>query len=189
MKYDLTKKKTKFAERTLVDFSDTLFLVLRKKPLEQITIRELCDAANYPRATFYNYFDDIYDLLHYCWVRFAGEIALDDYAKLKPEERTYILFERCYDALSEKDEMMQSILLHNPTDGRFFESLRQFIREKICAIIVNSPCSAKYEIPREIVAEHYANTIQTVLEWCFIREKRMTKDEAIQTLHYLLGAL
>ncbi|ETJ34337.1 hypothetical protein Q604_UNBC11238G0001, partial [human gut metagenome] len=38
------------------------------------TINELCEKANYPRATFYNYFDDINDLLNYCWPRIARAV-------------------------------------------------------------------------------------------------------------------
>ena len=59
MKYDLTKKTNRFAERTLKDFSETLFSLVEKKKFEDITVNELCNACNYPRATFYNYFQDI----------------------------------------------------------------------------------------------------------------------------------
>lgn len=40
MKYDLSKKMTKFAERALSDFSKVLFEFLEKKSIESITVGE-----------------------------------------------------------------------------------------------------------------------------------------------------
>lgn len=189
MKYDLNKKMTRFAQRALEDFSRVLFEALMKKSIERITVGELCEKANYPRATFYNYFDDIYDLLNYCWERMAGDIEIDDYPSIPAEERTYVLFERCYTYLSGYRKAIEKIMSHNPMDGRFAESLRKYIREQIYSIIVNSPCSEKYKVPYELMAEHYSNTIQMLLEWCFIRDKNLSEDDALSALHYLLEGL
>lgn len=189
MKYDFSKKITKFAQRTLADFSRVLFEALQKKSIESTTVGELCEKANYPRATFYNYFDDIYDLLNYCWQRMAKDIVIDDYASIPAEDRTYVLFDRISTFLSGYQDVITKITKNNPMDGRFVESLRRFIREKIYTIIVNSPCSVKYKFPYELMAEHYSNTIQMVLEWCFIRKERMTKETALDALHYLLEGL
>ena len=52
MKYDLSKKTNRFAERTLKDFSETLFSLLEKKKFEDITVNELCSVCNYPRIIF-----------------------------------------------------------------------------------------------------------------------------------------
>ncbi len=186
MKYDVTKKKTKFAERTLNDFSKVLFETLAEKRMENITIGELCEKANYPRATFHNYFDDIYDLLNYCWQRMAGEIVIDDYPSIPEKERTYVLFERCYAYLSRYRESIEKIMTHNPMDGRFAESLKKFLLEKIYQIIVNSPCSRKYKVPYELMAQYYASTIQTMLEWCFLKKEPMTEQQALNALHDLL---
>lgn len=53
---DLREKKTK---RSL----HNAFLAIRaKKPLEKITIKELCEQAEISKATFYLHYRDIYDL-------------------------------------------------------------------------------------------------------------------------------
>ena len=64
MKYNTNKKMTRGAKRTLNDFMCTMFTMLSEKNFEEITVGELCKCANYPRATFYNYFDDKFDLLN-----------------------------------------------------------------------------------------------------------------------------
>lgn len=189
MKYDLTKKRTKFAKRTLAVFSDALLDTLQDKAIEDIAVNDLCSMTNYPRATFYNYFDDIYDLLDYCWIRISDSIAIDNYAALKDEERTHVLFDRCYRYLHQNERTVREIIRYNPEGGRFQESLRRFIRAKISGIIEGCPCSEKFQVPRDMIAEHYANTIEMVLEWCFIRKNRISKEEALTTLDYLLGGL
>ena len=52
-----------------------MFMLLSEKSFEEITVRQLCEAAQYPRATFYNYFDDKYDLLGYCWQTLAEQVG------------------------------------------------------------------------------------------------------------------
>ncbi|WEV38716.1 TetR/AcrR family transcriptional regulator [Lactobacillus sp. ESL0680] len=36
-----------------------------RKPLQKITVKEICHLAGYNRSTFYQYFSDIYELLEY----------------------------------------------------------------------------------------------------------------------------
>lgn len=36
----------------------------------------------YPRSTFYNYFDDIYDLMDYCWIVIVKDMNLEQYMKI-----------------------------------------------------------------------------------------------------------
>ena len=79
MKYDLSKPITRGAKRTLDALSGAMFLLLSEKSFEEITVGELCEQAQYPRATFYNYFDDKYDLLNYCWLSLAEKIGLSEY--------------------------------------------------------------------------------------------------------------
>ena len=42
---------------------EQLLLLIREKPLEKITVKELCERAEINRATFYKYYDNPYDLL------------------------------------------------------------------------------------------------------------------------------
>lgn len=101
MKYNLENKKNKFAERTLKIFSETLFELLEKNSFEKITVNEICEISNYPRATFYNYFEDINDLLNYCFESMSKEIKINDYVEMKEEKRIYIIFDRLYNYMEQ----------------------------------------------------------------------------------------
>lgn len=42
---------------------DSFYALLKEKPVEKITVRELCEKAEINRATFYKHYQDCYDLL------------------------------------------------------------------------------------------------------------------------------
>lgn len=189
MKYDITKKTTKGAERTLEAFSGTMFELLSMKSFEKITVNELCQRSNYPRTTFYNYFDDKYDLLNYCWYSIGRHIHLEQYAELDPEESLYIFFDRAYDFASTYLLNIQRILKFNSMDSFLINHFRGYLGTQMREIFQQSSCKNHYKIPYEIIADHYCNTLLLILEWSFLKGKGCSKDQAHEYLKYLLDAL
>ena len=43
---------------------ESFYTLLREKPLEKITVRELCEKAKINRSTFYKHYQDCYDLMN-----------------------------------------------------------------------------------------------------------------------------
>ena len=76
MKFKLSDKTSRFAKRTLADFSEKMIAMLADMPLEEMSVQKICDICNYPRSTFYNYFDDIYDLMDYCWIAIMKDMDI-----------------------------------------------------------------------------------------------------------------
>lgn len=189
MKYDLNNKTNRFAQRTLAAFSETLFTLLMKKPFEEITVNELCEISNYPRATFYNYFEDIYDLLNYCWLCLSKEINLEDYVEMKPEERLYEIFSRIYDFMDSNFKDLESVLKYNQLEGKLIGSFQKYLREQIRTIMKNCSCNKKYPVPFEMVVDHYSNTLQLVIEWSFFKKERYFKEKAQKCIVYLLKCI
>lgn len=186
MKYNLERKTNRFAKRTLTAFSSTMFQLLEKKNFETIMVNEICEISNYPRATFYNYFDDKYDLLEYCWSVLQDKMDLGDYKEFEPEKRLYEIFNRIYDFLSLNEKKLLQILRVNEIDGELLTNFRIYTKGQILQIMENCSCSQTCEIPYKIIAEHYCNTVMLVLEWCFLRDERLSKIKAHEYLAYLL---
>ncbi len=189
MKYDITKKTTRGAERTLNAFSCMMFELLSTKPFEEITVNELCEKNNYPRATFYNYFDDKYDLLNYCWYSLFKQIHLEEYESLNPDESLYVLFDRAYDFITVHQNIVKNILKFNSGESFLFNHLRIQLSARMREIFNLCQDKNLYRIPYEIVADHYCNTIFLILEWHFIKEKNCSKVQAHEYLKFLLGSL
>lgn len=188
MKIDLNDRNTSFAKRLLNDFSAGLIQLLQEKKLESITIAQLCEKTSYPRSTFYNYFEDIYDLMDYCWEAIGQRINIADYQNIEHDKRTLALFDMVYDYMEANRASIDKLLKHNSIDGAMLQSLDRFIKKAIYNMVNECPFSYKYPVPYEIVAVHYSNTVQMILSACFL-DKSITKDEAVSYIDFLLGTL
>ncbi|MCD7729184.1 MAG: TetR/AcrR family transcriptional regulator [Clostridia bacterium] len=58
------RKQPKITDRTRELFIEAFWILYKEYPVEQIKIGELSAKAGYNRSTFYEYFTDIYDILH-----------------------------------------------------------------------------------------------------------------------------
>lgn len=107
------------------------FLELRaKKPLEKITVRELCERAEINKSTFYAHFHDVYDLSDQLENKIIQNIlhALPhpDCAVREPKAFTADLF-TAFDTESRR----MRILFSGDTSGRMIEKLYAAIGELI----------------------------------------------------------
>jgi AcrR family transcriptional regulator len=58
------KGKTGQTEMTQRNLQDTFWLLYEKKSIDKITVKDICNLAGYNRSTFYQYYVDVYDVLH-----------------------------------------------------------------------------------------------------------------------------
>lgn len=71
------KSEDRRVRRTRTRLREAFTALLREKPVEEITVRELTDLADVNRGTFYGHYRDIYDLLE----QMEGE-ALEEFSAL-----------------------------------------------------------------------------------------------------------
>lgn len=186
MKYDISKRPTRGAMRTLAAFSQTMFELLAQKPFEEVTVGELCSLAQYPRATFYNYFDDKYDLLDYCWRTLAELIGLSEYRHAEENEMLYLYFDSIFDFTRQNSAVIGRVLAHNPEAGYMFSSFRNFLNGLMRGIFKDCPDAAKKDIPNELLADHYSSTLFLVWQWAAVKDRTCTKQQAQKYLLELL---
>ena len=189
MKYDLNKKPTKFAVRVLKDLSDELYTVLTRKPLEHITVNEICEETNYPRATFYNYFNDIYDLLSYCFYLMKKDVNIEASPDMSGHDKIDLLINKVFDYLDKKRERIAMYLEHNEIDGLFVSKLHAYVTKAILDFIGDNYDEQKAPVRSEIVAEHIANTCQLIFKKSFCNGDQLNKEQAIEAMRYLIGNL
>ncbi len=113
---DLRIKKTK---RSIID----AFLELRaKKPLEKITVKELCDRAEINKSTFYCHYMGVYDLQDQLETEVITSIIND----LSTPEDLYRdpgrLAALCYKAFQAKESLIKTL---------FSDSRKMFLAEKL----------------------------------------------------------
>ncbi len=189
MKYDTTKPLTKGAKRTLGAFTKEMFMFLSVKSFEEITVGQLCEAAQYPRATFYNYFDDKYDLLEYCWQTLARQVGFEEYHHAEENEMLYLYFDRIYDFTKQNEAVIHKVLLHNSEGGYMFSSFRNFLNNTMRQIFKDCTEATQKDIPNELLADHYSNTLFLVWQWAAIKKSDCTKEQAHKYLRCLVSNL
>lgn len=188
MKLDQIDTSKSFSKRLLNAFTNGLFDLLKEKDLENITVAELCSKVNYPRSTFYNYFEDIYVLMDYCWDALSNQIKITNFHEIEHDKRTIALFNMVYDYMDENRMSIDKLLKHNHQGGAMILSLDKYIKRTIYQMICDCPFSYKYPVPYDIIAQHYSNTIQMILSACFI-DKSISKKDASAYIDFLLGTL
>lgn len=189
MKFKLSDKTNRFAKRTLADFSERIIVMLEDMPLEEISVRKICDVCNYPRSTFYNYFDDIYDLMDYCWIVIMKDMDIEKYLNVQGEQNTEQIFSLLYEYLDQYRPQIYRILLKNSLEGRCMASLRAFMKKQIGQIISKCPGTRDFPVREDIMIDYYAATLEMLLEKCFFAKEQMGKEEALQAVVFLLGSV
>ncbi|KRK87153.1 TetR/AcrR family transcriptional regulator [Lentilactobacillus sunkii] len=187
MKYDLTKKPTRGAQRTLESFSQTMFKLLSEEPFERISVNKICDISNFPRATFYNYFDDKFDLVDYCWYVIAQEIEVDKATEVKSNQSLIIYFDRLYDVFKNNRHLLDNILQYNEFSGQLVNSFVNYFKDKMQTILSGSIDYSKAGLPVELIADHCSETVILVLKWIFLKHHDADKRLAHTYLKKLLN--
>lgn len=57
------RKRPERTEQTKAELKEAFWKLYSEKPIEKITVGEVCERAGYNRGTFYLHFQDLYDLL------------------------------------------------------------------------------------------------------------------------------
>lgn len=90
------------AERTKLWIAGTMKKLMEKKPLEKIRVKEICEAAEIERPTFYYHFKDKYDLVAWMFYSTAFDkdvTSFEDsvYCMNRMRDDYFYFFKRAYD--------------------------------------------------------------------------------------------
>ena len=188
MKYDLSKKMTIGASRTLLSLQQAMLDLLCEKSFEEIAVGELCERAMLPRATFYNYFDDKYDLLEYCFM--TARDRLDGGRDAETcVQRMNALMENCFDFLDGNMETVQAVLKNNPPNLYLINQMRFYLLSNMAAAFQSSPDSHRFQVPREMAANLYSQVILILLEWKYLDKKECSKEQAREYLELMVSGI
>ena len=188
MKFDIDKPLTRSSRRVLTSVTEAFFGLLCEQSFESISVSEICDRAGYPRATFYNYFDDKYDLLNFGWSAISKMVGAEEYSRYPLETCFDIYFERLYDLVEENEDKVGLMMSNNMEDGYFLSSCRIFLAKSIKTIIEGTYSSAAVPVPMNMLAEHYANTLLLVFRHRFGRKNTgVGREETRANLYYLIS--
>ncbi len=113
---------------------DGLLLLLQKKPINQITVKELTELVDVNRGTFYFHYTDVYDLLHKTEDRFFNDFNNVLNGKdLKSSDELYPYLVEIFSFL-EKNANMCRIFFSENCDMKFFNNIKKLVNDRCFAI-------------------------------------------------------
>lgn len=186
MKYDLTKKRTRGAERTLRAFAEALFALLREESFEKISVQELCDKSLFPRATFYNYFEDKYDLLEYCWWKMTRSLNLETLPVQPSSSGLLAAFDALYDLFNEQQDWLQAIAAHNEMSGQLVNNFVNYLQTFLGATLEKMVRAEGLKLPLPLLARHYSHTLILLMQWIFLEGHQLSRAEAAEYMKAML---
>ncbi len=180
MKIDLNKKQTLGTKRTLKQLRDTLGTLLCEKSFDEIQVTEICERSMIPKSTFYNYFDDKYDLLHYFMKTYELEISADVSNATSLEVLNNLL-----DEIEKYWKRIEKIFRYNPPTGYFYQEYQNFFIESCYRAMSKSDAVYTKDVPFELITKTRAYVVLTVIEWVYFQGHPLTREEMIRYISQL----
>lgn len=185
MKYDLNKKQTIGAKRTLLQLRNTFGTLLSEKSFDSIQVLEICERSMIPKSTFYNYFDDKYDLLHYFFESYESEIVPKTDLHSDKQLPFMEVLNRLLDFTEAHLPYLEKIFKNNPHTGYCYQEFLNFMISACVRTIERTDVKIPDGIPAEIVLKSHAHAILTVLEWVYFQHHPLNRKEMISYIYQL----
>ena len=187
MKFNASEPLSRSAKRVLTSMCEALFSLLCEKKFEEISVSQICDESGYPRATFYNYFDDKYDLLNLIWVYVEQSVIESGFESYSTAETFDVHFDRLYDLLDAYEEQIKKVLVHNKKDGYFASSLGIYLRNSVKKLLLSMSTEQLSPVPIDMLTDHYTNTLLLVFGYRFEgKGERFGREKTKEYLYHLI---
>lgn len=175
-------------KRTYNNFMISFYQLLTVKSFDEITVAEFCQFAKYPRATFYNYFDDKYELLECFWNwSFNKSIKIKLNNILGKETLIKQLFDESYATLIEREENLKKTMKNNASSTYFISSLDFFIKRKIEILLTKTDFNKDSLLPKNLLIDHVSSSIFILIKNRFLNSENWNQEETYSYFKYLLN--
>lgn len=187
MKYDLSKHTSRSAQRFLNTSSATMLELLTKKDFDTITVSEICQLSNYPRATFYNYFEDKYNLVNYCWYSLLQKVNFDEVFACHSEKQLFNFFDRVYHFAIQNEDKINAILLRNDSKSNLVSGFVSYVKDYVQEKFRTNFTKSEIPIPLDLLSDFHSNTVLLILNWIFIEQHPTSLEQAHTYIRYFLN--
>jgi AcrR family transcriptional regulator len=187
MKIDVTKQLTLGARRTLKAFRIAMFEELSEKEFDKITVNDICQRSEYPRATFYNYFDDKLDLLQYLWSYIAKDVF--ERLSITSENNTLVdAFNLLLGFFHSNESLLNSIKKNNGVNSHLWHNMSGYLKHEVNKVVYQY-CADNHsnQVPAKMLSRFFSDLLIGMLEWCLFDEPDIETKIADKYLISLLN--
>ncbi|NQX47861.1 TetR/AcrR family transcriptional regulator [Paenibacillus tritici] len=171
-------KQPEVTEKTRQTFINVFCELYSAKPIEKITIQEIANRSGYNRSTFYQYFTDVYDLLHFIendiFKAIREKLSRAEHNSPQPQELLQFF---------EENETALQALLGDYGNMRFAERLKsEFFAEG------PQPCLPDDHSLSPYLIEFQLSTSFSLLRLWQRRHKDLPPEELLQLIDMLCNS-
>jgi AcrR family transcriptional regulator len=184
MRQDLRVRRT----RKLI--WDALLALLDRKSFEAISVQEICDRAMVHRTTFYQHYEDKYDLLRKGTAILIGELLgerLDPIEAVNEAslEQSASLFVPILKHVGAKPSLYRTILINDRSGA--YALLRDAVAEQtLPRLALLAQSSADAAVPPPIIARYSADAILGLVAWWVENDLRYSAEEMARYIILLI---
>ncbi len=177
---NMTQIKDRRTRRTLNAIRDAFIQLVTEKGFDKVAIRDLCNAANINRATFYRYYTDKYDLAER-----LTDLLFIDLPYNKPEEIKQDPFGvviQMFEHIAEYADFYLVMLGAKGIPG-FERKVRAEVEKSTSAFLAEMiAASPNAPIPSEIAIRYMAAAQTGFVEWWLANGQPLTPRQAAEYL-------
>ncbi len=152
---------------------EALLTLLQKKPINQITVKELTELADVNRGTFYLHYTDVYDMLHKTEDRFFNDFNdVLNGKELKSSDELYPYLVEIFSFLEKNSDMCRIFFSEN-CDMKFFNNIKALVNDR--CITINMAASQKIDNQRAALCNAF------VVNGCVGLMQRWLDDDFAET--------
>ena len=175
-------------EETLFLFAKAIKSLIKKQPLDKITVTDIVSTAGKTRQTFYRHFQDKYDLLEYCVKNIEQELTekinTTQYSNSKEFYTNLVM--SLLEYISENKKMFKSVLKNNfdnSVNKIFMNTCINYITDML-EKEKDQGIYHKTKIP--IIAQFYAGAVISTIVWWIKNDESLDKKELCNSIISLI---
>ncbi len=177
MKLDYRADLTTSQKRTTNLIVSTFFLLLTKKDFDDITVREICRTSLIPHSTFYNYFDDKYDVFRWAFFRTFREYYPEMDLVMNHYDNIDIASERLCDFMDKYKGILTKIAKHNPRNGSFYQLTYEIAYDIGQILAKNCTRDKNFDFPYEVLFNNYITGFLELFNQTIYEKKTYSRDQ------------
>lgn len=164
-------------KRTLRLLTDALSELMAKKSFDDITVKEICALAMVPHSTFYNYFEDKFDLLRTLFDEFFDNFVQLNVGRDFNLQHIEDSLEKVMLFCLENKRFLQK-LKSADINGTFSRQLHDYMAKEIHVKLRQlEEAGGQLRLPAELLAEYYAVNIVYLGKWWLQRPTEIPMPE------------
>ncbi len=165
---------------------DSLMQLLQEHAFEKIGVNDICERAMVHRATFYNHFDDKYDLFNYALSQLEDEMYLSTIEKgsYTSSVEMYCSILRSVFDFIEQNKLKFKLIIDNNSSKLIF-LISTTVKRSITYLIKQNELNQEFVVPLNIIIDFFMGGVTFLcLDW--IQSDLYSKEEIIKFLEVFI---